>query len=145
MESIQSMASQVMVNLALAVIGLLGAYAVYFVQKAVVKVKAQTEQIKTDAARKLLTDALEDVEKLVTVTVGSIEQTAAATLREAVKQGLSSREELLALGKKAFNEIKSSITPEARQVITENLGSFDTYLSNLIETQVLKIKASGSV
>ena len=51
-----------------------------------------------------------------------------------------SREELLALGKQVFDEVKAAITPEAQQVITDNLGSFDKYLTAVIEDAVLHIK-----
>lgn len=140
MDIIQSTASEVLVNLALGVITLLGAYGVYFIQKAAAKVQTQTAQIKDESSRKLLNDALADVENLATVTVGSIEQTTASTLREAVKDGKADREELLALGKKAFDEVKTAIAPEAQKVISDNLGSFDTYLSKLIEDAVRRVK-----
>lgn len=140
MDIIQSTATEVLVNLALGVITLLGAYGMYFIQKAAAKVQTQTAQIKDEASRKLLTDALADVENLAIVTVGSIEQTTAAALREAVKDGKADREELLALGKKAFNDVKAAITPEAQRVITENLGSFDAYLAKLIEDAVRRVK-----
>ena len=61
-------------------------------------------------------------------------------LREAVKGGKASREELVALGKQVFDEVKASIAPEAQRVITKNLGSFDEYLTKCIEAAVLKIK-----
>lgn len=140
MEIIQSTAIEVLTNLALGVITLLGAYGVYFIHKAAARVQAQTAQIKDEAGRKVLTDALADVENLATVTVGSIEQTTASALRTAVKDGKADRAELLALGKKAFDEVKAAIAPEAQKVITDNLGSFDTYLSKLIEDAVRRVK-----
>lgn len=140
MDIIQSTATGVLVNLTLGVITLLGAYGVYFVRKAAVKVQTQTARLKDDASRKLLTDALEDVENLAVKTVGSIEQTTASALRETVKDGKADRKELLALGKKAFDEVKAAITPEAQKVITDNLGSFDGYLSKLIEDAVRRVK-----
>ena len=66
---------------------------------------------------------------LATVSVGAMEQTTAKALRDAVKNGTASREELLALGKQVFDEVKAAIAPEAQQVITDNLGSFDKYLT----------------
>lgn len=140
MEIIQSTAIEVLTNLALGVITLLAAYGVYYIRKAAAKVRAQTAKLKDDASRKLLTDALADVENLATVTVGSIEQTTAAALREAVKDGKADREELLALGKKAFDEVKAATAPEAQKVITDNLGSFDAYLSKLVEDAVRRVK-----
>lgn len=144
MKEIQSVANQVLVNLAIGMIGLLGAYALFYLQKAVVRVKAETEKLKSAASRELLLDALADVANLVSITVESIEQTTASALRAAVKDGTTDREELLALGKKAFDSVKSRITPEAQMIINENLGSFNEYLSNMIEAKVLELKASGN-
>lgn len=140
MELIQSAASDVLVNVVLAVIALAGAYAVYYIRLGAAKLKEQTAQIKDEAGRKVLVDALDDVVNLATVSVGAMEQTAAKALRDAVKSGKASREELLALGKQVFDEVKAAIAPEAQQVITENLGSFDKYLTAVIEDAVLRIK-----
>lgn len=52
----------------------------------------------------------------------------------------ASREELLALGKQVFDEVKAAISPRAQKVITDNLGSFDKYLTAVIEDAVLKVK-----
>lgn len=140
MEAIQAMASEVLVNVALGVIALLGAYGVYFIQKAATKVKMQTTQIKDTSARKLLEDALDDVENLAVKSVGAMEQTTAKTLRDAIRFGNGNRDELLALGKQVFNEVKAAITPEAQALITKNLGSFDTYLTKCIEDAVRRVK-----
>lgn len=140
MDTIQTVATDVLTNLALAVITLLGAYGVYFIQKAAAKVQTQTTQIKDESSRKLLTDALADVENLAIVTVGAIEQTTASTLRLAIKAGTADRDELLSLGKQAFEEVKAAIGPEAQQVIRNNLGSFDDYLSKCIENAVRRVK-----
>lgn len=142
MNIIQSAATEVLVNLALAVISLAGAYAVYYIRLGASKLKAQTAQIEDESARKVLDNALADVENLATKSVGAIEQTTAKALRDAVKSGAANREDLLALGKQVFNEVKAAIAPEAQKVITDNLGSFDDYLTKCIEDAVLKVKQS---
>lgn len=140
MEAIQTIASEVLVNVALGVITLLGAYGVYFIQKAATKVQMQTSQIKDASARKLLDDALTDVENLAVKSVGAMEQTTAKALRDAIKVGNGDREKLLALGRQVFDEVKAAITPDAQAVITRNLGSFDTYLKKCIEDAVRRVK-----
>ncbi len=140
MEIITSAASTALANITLAAITLVAAVAVYYIRLAASNVKAQTSRIQDEAARKLLDNALGDVERLATKAVGAMEQTTAKALREAVKDGSKSREELLALGRSVFNDVKSSIGPEARKVITDNLGSFDKYLTKCIEDAVLKVK-----
>ena len=142
MNIIQSAATEVLENLALAVISLAGAYAVYYIRLGASKLKAQTAQIEDESARKVLDNALADVENLATKSVGAMEQTTAKALRDAVKSGAANREDLLALGKQVFNEVKAAIAPEAQKVITDNLGSFDDYLTKCIEDAVLKVKQS---
>ena len=143
MEAIQSAASEALLNVVLAVIALAGAYAVYYIRLGA-SLKAQTARIADEAGRKALEDAISDVERLATLSVGATEQTTAKALREAVKSGNASREELAALGRRVFEEVKGSIAPEAQRVITENLGSFDRYLTNCIEDAVLKVKQAGA-
>ena len=77
MELIQSAASDALVNVVLAVIALAGAYAVYYIRLGAAKLKEQTAQIKDEAGRKVLEDALDDVVNLATVSVGAMEQTTA--------------------------------------------------------------------
>ena len=92
MELITSAASDALVNVALAII----AYGVYYIRLGAAKLKEQTAQIKDETGRKVLEDALDDVVNLATVSVGAMEQTTAKALRDAVKNGTASREELLA-------------------------------------------------
>ena len=140
MEVIQNAASELLVNLVLGVLSVLGAYGIYWLRKGAVKIQEQTAQLKDEALRTTLDRALADVDRLATVTVGSIEQTAAGALRDAVKLGTADREELLALGEKAFEEVKAAVSPAAQEIINRQLGSFDNYLKNLIEDTVRRIK-----
>lgn len=133
----------VLIRIVLAVIALAGAHAVYYIRLAGAQVKAQTKQIEDTTARALLENALDDVVNLATVSVNAMEQTTAQAIRDKVKEGKVSREELLKLGQEVFQEVKAAISPEAQRVITENLGSFDDYLMKCIEDSVLKVKRGG--
>ena len=130
MEIIQSVVSETLVNLMLAVITLAGTYAIYYIRLGASKLQAQTAQIADEKARQLLNNAVLDVANLVTLSVGAMEQTTAKALREAVKAGTKDRAELVALGRDVFNDVKKQIGPEAQRVITENLGSFDRYMKD---------------
>lgn len=145
MEIITSAANTALTNVALAALSLLAAWAVYYLRLGSGKLKEQTARLKDEAARETLEHALDDVERLAELTVGYTEQTTAKALRLAVKSGKKDREELLALGREVFAEVKDRIAPEAQRVITENLGSFDRYLEDCIENAVLRVKQSGPV
>ena len=143
--SIQSVVSETLVNLMLAVITLAGTYAIYYIRLGASKLQAQTAQIADEKARQLLNNAVLDVANLVTLSVGAMEQTTAKALREAVKAGTKDRAELVALGRDVFNDVKKQIGPEAQRVITKNLGSFDSYLKKCIENEVLKVKQADPI
>ena len=145
MSVIQIVATEALTSLALGVISLLGAYALYFISKSVAKIKVETSKISDEAQRTLFENALADVANLVSTTVSALEQTTASALRDAVKDGKVDREELLSLGETAFNSIKARTGIAAQVVIAENLGSFDGYLNNLIESKVLELKTNTSV
>ena len=140
MDIIRNAATELLVNITLGVISLAGAYGVYYIRLGASKLKAQTAQIADSASRKVLEDAVTDVTDLVELSVNAMEQTTAKELRDAVKIGAKDRGELLALGKKVFDDVKGSISPAVQEVISENLGSFDAYLTKCIEDAVLKVK-----
>lgn len=131
-----------LLNLALALLSLLTAAATYGVTKLTAKSKAQTQQINDEALRKKLDDAIDDVDEVTTKTVGCIEQTTAKDLRQAVKDGKASKDDLISLSKQAAQEIKAQIQPDVQALIAKNFGSFEDYLVKCIETKVLQIKAT---
>ncbi len=142
MEIIRSAFTELLTSLALSVITLAGSYGIYYIHVGVSKVKAQTAQIKDARSRKLFEDAITDVANLAALSVNAMEQTTARALRDAVKTGTKNRNDLLALGRQVFDEVKAAIAPETQRVITANLGSFDAYLTKCIEDAVLKVKQS---
>lgn len=132
--------SGLLLDVALAMLGMLAAWAVYYIRLGAEKVRAQTAKLRDEAARSMLETALDDVQRLVELSVGAMEQTTAKALREAVKNGTASREDLLALSTCVFEDVADRIRPEVQEIITKNLGNFDDYLSTCIENAVLKVK-----
>lgn len=140
MDVIQTAVQEFLISLALAALALAAAYVSFNLSRFAQKLKAQTLAIQDEETRKVLLSALNDVERLAYTTVTAIEQTTAGALREAVADGVADRDELLALGKKAVEEVKARITPQAQKIITENVGNFDAYIKDLIEAEVYRLK-----
>lgn len=138
--TIQNAANTLLTDAMLAVVSLAGAYGIYFIRLCAAKVKSQTAQLRNERTRWALDTALDDVRQLAELSVNAMEQTTAKALRENVKNGTADREELLALGKTVFDEVKAAVGPEAQATITRTLGSFDDYLTKCIEEAVLKVK-----
>lgn len=144
MDGMHEIFTQAILDIFLAVLSLLLAYAVAAVRKFTDKVRTETQNLKNDEQRNLLLDALNDVEELTTKTVTQIEQTTAKALREAVKDGKTDKSELEALSKQAYNEITEALRPEAKELIEKNFGNFSTYLAKTIESKVFELKNAGS-
>ncbi|EES73461.1 hypothetical protein POTG_01756 [Paenibacillus sp. oral taxon 786 str. D14] len=136
----QETLQDVLHSLSVAVITLMGTYALFFIRKGIAKVQAEAEQIKSDEQRNLVLMAIKRLDDVATKTVRAIEQTTAKELREAVKGGKASREELKQLAKQAYNEIVQTLEPEYLQALQGTLGDLDTYIRNTIEAKVLELK-----
>lgn len=144
MDVIQTAAREFLISLALGLLALAGAYATFYLNRAAQKLKAQTQTIQDEGARMLLLQALEDVRQLAQTTVTALEQTTAQALRELIANGGATHDELVALGDKAFYELKERIAPETQRLITKNMGSFDAYLKDLIESEVYRLKQDST-
>lgn len=127
------MLMNVLINILLSFLTLGGAYIIYFVNKLIIYLKQKTKSEE-------LTNALNQVNKLAETTVKSIEQTAAKEIREAVKDGKVTKDELKKLSNKAFEEIIKSLSPEYLSVLENGMGNIDMYVTNLIEQKVLELK-----
>lgn len=127
------MLMNVLINILLSFLTLGGAYIIYFVNKLIIYLKQKTKSEE-------LTNALNQVNKLAETTVKSIEQTAAREIREAVKDGKVTKNELKKLSNKAFEEIIKSLSPEYLSVLENGMGNIDMYVTNLIEQKVLELK-----
>lgn len=99
--------------------------------------QAAGEQLKViafDAAQKAL-------EAVTRATVGKIESTTAAELREKVHAGESEFEELQALADDALDEIVAQLEPELLRVLAGSIGDLEGYIRNRIEAVLPEIKA----
>lgn len=130
----------VLVELVLALVGLLAALAVRFVHRATAHVAAETQDLKDRAAADLLDRALRRLDDIATRVVSSIEQTTAASLRQAIKDGRGDRKELLALASHAYVEIIRTLEPDVRNLLRDQLGDLSAYIKSTIEAKVLELK-----
>ena len=127
-------------NLALAIVTLLASYAIYGIRKATDKLVAETNKINSEEERRLISEAIWRLDDVATKTVKKIEQTAAKEMRQAVKDGVKDKEELIGLSKVAFDDITQTMEPEYLNALKTTLGDMDTYIRNTIEAKVLEIK-----
>jgi ABC-type phosphonate transport system ATPase subunit len=139
-EQTQPMMLDIISGIGLSILGLMAAYATVYINRAAIKVRAETAQIKDQQQRDLIWMATSRLEEVAKITVSKIEQTVAGKLRQAVKDGKVNREELVALGKKAYDEVLKTVEPQVVKVLKDNLGDLKTYLESTIEAEVKRLK-----
>jgi hypothetical protein len=84
--------------------------------------------------------AMDIIRHIAEVTVGEIEQLTAKDLRQAVKEGKTSRDELLKLGEEAYYKILSRAAPEVIEALEGAVLDTEGYIKALIEQNVLAAK-----
>ncbi len=138
--------TELITNVATAVFGLLAAYAINAIHRWTAKVIAETSKVQSDEQRKLIQNAINDVEMLATKTVAKIEQTTAKALRESVKDGLVSPDELKKLSEQAYWDIKNQLSNDTCRLINDQFGSYSKFIQDTIEQKVLELKRNvGSI
>lgn len=137
------MVQEILSNLLLSGMTLAATYVLYYIRKATAKVKAEAAKIQNEEQRKLVETAITRLDDVAGKTVRSIEQTTAAALREAVKDGTVSRDELTALSGQAYQEIIHILNPAYLSVLEESLGDLQAYITHTIEAKVLELKEAA--
>lgn len=141
-----SMVAQYVVEIIIALVGLLCTFLVMFLNKMTGLIKEKTRQVADARQQQLIWDALTQVNDVAGKVVQKFEQTIAADLRAEVKAGKVSREKLLVLGKQAYEEVMKTASPEVIKILQKSLGDLQNYLYSAVETKVLQAKRqSGQV
>lgn len=129
-----------LVEVGIALLGLLTAYVVRFLGRASARLEAEAKTIKDQALAQLAARAIRRLDDLVGRVVVEIEQTVAGDLRQRVKEGKASRHELLDLAHDAYKKVVDTIEPELWRVLDEQLGDVESYVRATIEAKVRELK-----
>ncbi|MFW5435224.1 guanylate kinase [Paenibacillus apiarius] len=136
----QDALNEMVLNVALACITLLATYATYYIRKATRKVLTETSKLTDESQRALIQAAIDRLDDVATKTVQNFEQTVAKELRQAVKEGRTSRDDLLQLSHQAYTEIVTQLKPEYLEALSSTMGDAERYIMSTIESKVLELK-----
>lgn len=129
----------VALSLLYSVATLLAAYALYFLAVARTNLKKKTEKIEDESTRNALNAALEDLFTTVERVVLFFKQTVIDDIK-ALGAGNYSKEELLEVGRQAVAKVIEFTSEEAKELITKQVGNFESYVQALIEAQIGELK-----
>lgn len=124
---------EIVATIALAVISLAGAYAVAYIRRAQAALEARTEA-------EILDRTIARAGALAESTVLAFESTVAKELRELVKAGRVSRDELVSIGEQAVEDVLKHLGDEGQAVLEAAIGDVRDYVKDIVEAQVERLK-----
>src|SRR5690606_26668379 len=119
---------ELLATLAIATLTVGAAYTIAYLRRA-------REALEARIDNELAERVLGRVWHLVEVAVLATESTAAAALRQAVAEGKTSREELVALGRQVVEQVLAQLDDEARLALTAIVGDVRAYIEQLVEAR----------
>lgn len=139
----KEIATEALTQISIALISLVCTYTLFYINKANEKLKFETQKIKDESQRALFQNALDDLNDVAAKAVIKLEQTIAKDLREAVKDGSVSKEELLKLSTVAYSEILAELKPDVHKLLQDNITDIKGYIINTIESNVYLLKKNS--
>lgn len=127
-----------------AVLTCAAAWVIYYINVGAQIAKEKVKAIKDERQKALVEGAVDRVNDLAQKAVAKTEQTTAAELRNAVKDGNINKSELLALGKKVADDVYGQLSKDAIDALQAEIGDVKKYIEDTVETEVLKLKTNTS-
>ncbi|MDK2902463.1 MAG: hypothetical protein PWQ93_382 [Clostridiales bacterium] len=129
-----------LVDVLTALLALATSYASYYIYKLSARLKADTQKIKDEQQLALADTAIDRINDLALKTVERFEQTIAGELRQAVKDGKADRNELLAIGRKAYQEVWDQLSDDMKAAASAEISDVKKYIEDTVEAMVRRIK-----
>lgn len=135
---------QILLGLAIVVIGAAGAYAIsviasYYKTKKD-QIIGQIENHKFVKDNELAKDALRTIDMIVSNVVNELDDTIKKEILKATEDGKLTDSEKEMLKTKAMDLIKSEISEPVKQAASSLIGNLDNYISTLVENRVTENK-----
>ena len=139
MDEIKVLINTLAVTIITGVVGIIGAYAKLALKKIELKAEAETSKIEDEKTRSMILLAFDNVRDIVTNAVITAETTTVAQIKKANEDGKLTKED----GEKVFAEVKdkvlAQVTDDTKSAMTTVIGNFDSYVEDLIHSQLAQI------
>lgn len=121
------------------------AYAVIYLNKAIVLAKQKALVVKGEEERKLINDSLDRVQKLLNTNIIAVEETIKGDMIKAIADGNISKDELNTLSTDVINKVKNQLGDGTVELLNNTLGDFDGYLEAKLEAELKKVKIENNL
>lgn len=121
-------------------------YLPIFMAKAVEMAKSKTLLIKNEETKKVISNAINRIDDLITTNIIAVENTLKPKILEAIKDGKVDKKELNELSVIVKQNVLKQINTDTSEILNAVLSDTNSYLENRIEKILAELKnAEGSV
>ena len=136
--------NEILQTLVAGVISLAGILTTIYVNKAIELVKLKAQAVKDEQAKKILTNALNNVDELICTNIVAVENTLKPQILEAIKDGKIDKSELNNLSLVVKENVINQMGQQTNTIINEALSDVNSYLESRIEKILADLKNSDS-
>ena len=141
---VNSALNEILQTLVAGVISLAGILTTIYVNKAIELAKLKAQAIKDEQAKKILTNALNNVDELICTNIVAVENTLKPQILEAIKDGKIDKSELNNLSLVVKENVINQMGQQTNTIINEALSDVNSYLESRIEKILADLKNSDS-
>ena len=141
---VNSALNEILQTLVTGVISLAGILTTIYVNKAIELVKLKAQAVKDEQAKKILTNALNNVDELICTNIVAVENTLKPQILEAIKDGKIDKSELNNLSLVVKENVINQMGQQTNTIINEALSDVNSYLESRIEKILADLKNSDS-
>ena len=140
MEAVQDALVNLLVTVAVGVIGIVGAYTTVCLNKITANIKSKTNKIENENQKALIESAIERVNDLVRVNVIKAQETLVKEIVEKTEDGIFDKSDLRAVADVVKNDVIKQMGEQVTELVKVEIDDLEGYVSAVIEKTLAELK-----
>lgn len=140
MEAVQDALVNLLVTVAVGVIGIVGAYTTVCLNKITANIKSKTNKIENENQKALIESAIERVNDLVRVNVIKAQETLVKEIMEKTEDGIFDKSDLKAVADVVKNDVIKQMGEQVTELVKVEIDDLEGYVSAVIEKTLAELK-----
>lgn len=140
MEAVQDALVNLLVTVAVGVIGIVGAYTTVCLNKITANIKSKTNKIENENQKALIESAIERVNDLVRVNVIKAQETLVKEIVEKTEDGIFDKSDLKAVAEVVKNDVIKQMGEQVTELVKVEINDLEGYVLAVIEKTLAELK-----
>ena len=140
MEAVQDALVNLLVTVAVGVIGIVGAYTTVCLNKITANIKSKTNKIENENQKALIESAIERVNDLVRVNVIKAQETLVKEIMEKTEDGIFDKSDLKVVADVVKNDVIKQMGEQVTELVKIEIDDLEGYVSAVIEKTLAELK-----